>query len=116
MQINLYSLLFCSLAVFAIGSGIGRVPAAAAPISRVEAVRNPTDADRPPLKVMPRIVVVANVDGSGAAASLERSVMLDTAVGQAGKALASGVGKGVRRVSLGLPYYAFGRLAAPRTE
>ena len=44
MRINLYSILFCSFAVFAIGSGIGRIPnAVAAPITRVEAVRSVPD-------------------------------------------------------------------------
>ena len=42
--------------------------------------------------------------------------MLDAAVGQARQVLAKRVGTGVRRVSLGLPYYAFGHLAARRTE
>jgi hypothetical protein len=119
MRINLYSILFCSFAVFAIGSGIGRIPAAAAaPITRVETVRSPTGVDRAEIKVLPRVVVIAD-GGVGAGADtdlLDRSVMLDAAVGQARQALAKRVGTGVRRVSLGLPYYAFGRLAARRTE
>lgn len=117
MRINLQSLLFCALAVFAIGSGIQRVPAAAAPVTRVEAVRSPTGLDRPQLKVLPRVVVTAQVGPDAAADLFDDSLMLDAAVGQAGKALAGGVRSGVRRVSLGLPYYAFGHLAArPRTE
>jgi hypothetical protein len=115
MQINFNSILFCAFAVFAIGCGIDRIPtAAAAPATRVEAVRSPTGSDRPGLTVMPRVVVVAGIANEGD--TLERSVMLDAAVGQAGKALAKGVGTSVRRVSLGLPYYAFGRTAARPTE
>ena len=117
MRINLYSILFCSFAVFAIGSGIGRIPTAvAAPITRVEAVRSPSGVDRPEIRMLPRVVVVADGGASAAADPLHRSVMLDAAVGQARQVLAKGVGTGVRRVSLGLPYYAIGHLAARRTE
>jgi hypothetical protein len=115
MQINPNSIVFCAFAVFAIGSGIDRTaPAAAASTTHVEAVRSPNGSDRPGLTVLPRVVVVAGIESR--ADTLERSVMLDAAVGQAGKALAKGVGTSVRRVSLGLPYYAFGRTAARPTE
>jgi hypothetical protein len=100
--------LASALLVFAVGSGIGRAPSETfdtMPLAR--------DADGRPLRMLPTVVVSAHAPHAQVAASSAEtpSVMLDGAVSQARTAIADGVGYGVRRAGLAIPYYAFGRNA-----
>ena len=105
--------LFCALAVFTVGSGIGGVTVAAdrsAPVASVYAALGPIAGQRAALPVLPTVYVTATAPVVPAAAlrSPGRSVMLDHAVGQAGVRLAHSARRGVRQMGLSMPYYAFG--------
>jgi hypothetical protein len=109
MAIRYSITLLCALAVFAVGSGIGGVEAASRdgrPVGEVYAAA-PAVVDHASIPVLPTVYVTApSVAPSRVAAG--PSVMLDAAVEQAGAALAQGARRGVRRIGLAMPYYAFG--------
>ena len=105
--------LLCALAVFSVGSGIRGVEAArdtrvpqseAAVYAAAPAAVQRTDST----PVLPTVVVTATIPADTAADRERPSVMLDAAVDQAGTVLASGASRGVRRIGLLMPYYAFG--------
>jgi hypothetical protein len=117
MAIRFSITLLCALAVFAVGSGIGGVEAAegraARPVAEVYAGAT-GPAARATIPVLPTVYVTADSPAPAPVAS-GSSVMFDDAVGQAGAALAQGARRGVRRIGLAMPYYAFGSRGA-RTE
>jgi len=117
MAIRFSITLLCALAVFAVGSGIGGVEAAEGrslrPVGEVYAAM-PSQAEHAAIPVLPTVYVTADAPDAAPAAS-GPSVMFDDAVGQAGAALAQGARRGVRRIGLAMPYYAFGARGA-RTE
>ena len=110
MAIRFSITLLCALAVFAVGSGIGGVEAAEGrglrPVGEVYAAAT-SPADYRSITVLPTVHVTAAAPDPAPVAS-GPSVMFDDAVGQAGAALAQGARRGVRRIGLAMPYYAFG--------
>src|SRR5687767_1838967 len=110
MAIRFSITLLCALAVFAVGSGIGGVEAAEGraprPVGEVYAAA-PGVAEHAAIPVLPTVYVTADSPDAAPVAS-GPSVMFDDAVVQAGAALAQGARRGVRRIGLAMPYYAFG--------
>jgi hypothetical protein len=105
--------VFCALAIFAVGAGIGPVVAddgAADPVAFAQVL-----AGTPALRVLPTVTVVAAADAADAAADGEGSIVLEN-VQQAGDRIAERVNLGVRRVGLAVPYYAFGGVARRAAE
>lgn len=109
---NLVTPLLCAVAIFAVGAGYEPVSSARA-----------DDADRSAhvsfdqrMTVLPTVVVRPDASDAAPAAQDAESVVLDDAVEAAGSALAAQVGAGVRRVSLSVPYYAFGGVAPRGSE
>ena len=104
--------LASALLVFVVGSGIGRATSAASAETEIALA---LDADGRPLFMLPTVVVSATAPsaatGAATASADAPNVLLDDAVSQAKTAIAGGVGYGVRRAGLAIPYYAFGRSA-----
>ncbi len=104
------TLVVCALAVFMVGSGIRGVEAAeeraALPIATVYASPDFAARGTAPFVVLPTVYVTATTPAPNQAAG--PSVMLDAAVNNAGAVIAQGARRGVRKIGLAMPYYAFG--------
>lgn len=109
---NLATPLFCALAVFAIGAGYE--PGSSTDAAAAARAASMTLDTR--MTVLPTVVVYPDAEQAAAAAQDAESVVLGTAVEAAGTAIAAQVGAGVRRVSLAVPYYAFGAVTPRRAE
>ena len=110
---NLATPLLCALVVFAIGAGYE--PGTSADAAAAARAGSMTLDTR--MTVLPTVVVHPDAEQQAAAAAQDAdSVVLDTAVEAAGTAIAAQVGAGVRRVSLAVPYYAFGAVTPRRSE
>jgi len=106
--------LLCALAVFTIGSGVGGVTVAAdrtVPVAEVYAATAANAGQPVTLPMLPTVYVTASISAASSAAApvvTGPSVMLDHAVGQAGALFAQSARRGVRKMGLSMPYYAFG--------
>ena len=109
---NLATPLFCALAVFALGAGYE--PGTSADVAAASRASSMTLDTR--MTVLPTIVVHPDAEQVAAAAQDADSIVLGTTVEAAGTAIAAQVGAGVRRVSLSVPYYAFGAVTPRRSE
>ena len=102
----------CALAIFVFGAGLEPVVAdegSADPAAFAELV-----SGEAPLRVLPTVTVVAQTPAEGDT-DTEGSVVLAN-VQRAGDEIAQRVTTGVRRVSLAVPYYAFGGVARRASE
>ena len=115
MKPNIFLSLACTFTVFAVGAGFQRLTVASpVPVAALEAPSAPVAAPRTAtLPVLPTVYVVADAVPIEAA---QISGVMDAPVGQARKALVSGLGKSARWVGMNVPYYAFGGLASRSTE
>lgn len=115
MKPNIFLSLACTLTVFAVGAGFQRLTVAApAPTAVLEAPSAPVAAPRTQsLPVLPTVYVVAD---AAPVAAAELPGVMNAPVGQARKALVSGLGKSARWVGMNVPYYAFGGLASRSSE
>jgi hypothetical protein len=109
--------LLCAFLVFALGAGVdlvnpSRATALGAPIAYDSTARDDV------LPILPRVIVTARAPSAKDAAGplTVSSVMFGEAVQRAGQTVAGSVGAGVRKVSLAIPYYAFGEIARRPTE
>jgi len=113
MYSKLLTPVICALTIFAIGAGIEPVVANegnADPVAYAQVLAG--DAN---LRVLPTVTVVAEATSEEEAAANEGSVVLSN-VQRAGDQIAKRVTTSVRRVSLAVPYYAFGGVARRASE
>ncbi|HET7845836.1 MAG TPA: hypothetical protein VFL14_16900 [Xanthomonadales bacterium] len=114
MLTKLLTPVICALAIFAIGAGVE--PVAAEEGSADTTAFHELVAGDATLRVMPTVTVVADAQDEGITdADREGSVVLAN-VQRAGDEIAHRVTTGVRRVSLAVPYYAFGGVSRRASE
>jgi hypothetical protein len=115
MMNRLLTPALCALAIFVIGAGIEPVTAGdreADPTAYAQVLSGEAS-----LRMMPTVTVLANASDAADVADIdpESSVVL-AGVQKAGDSLARNVHASVRRVSLSVPYYAFGGVARRASE
>lgn len=104
----------CALAIFVIGTGIE--PVTAGERSADATAYAEVLSGEASLRTLPTVTVVANANSDGQAIDDAESSVVLASVQNAGDTLARNVHASVRRVSLAVPYYAFGGVARRASE